>query len=119
MDKTNPNINERSQFKHLTAFILIILAECERSPAEVRKYLLKEFPGFTRDMSTIYRCLSSLEKDGFAEIKWDLPDDGAAKKIYRITQKGRESLYEWKEDILIRKNNFEVFLNKFKSLTGE
>lgn len=113
------NINERSTFKHLTAFILILLAEQKQSPSEVRKKLLESFPGFTRDMSTVYRCLSSLEKEGLTKIEWDLPQDGAAKKIYCITQAGAASLQEWKEDIQIRMKNFEVFLQKFYALYAE
>ena len=44
------DINERSKFKHLTAFILVLLAEKNYSPREVKKSLLENFPGFTRDM---------------------------------------------------------------------
>ena len=110
------DINERSKFKHLTAFILVLLAEKDYSPREVKKSLLENFPGFTRDMSTVYRCLSSLEKEGLVTVDWYLPDGGAAKKIYSLTEKGWGALYEWKEDIVIRKRNFEVFLKKFENL---
>ncbi|WP_009006871.1 PadR family transcriptional regulator [Fusobacterium animalis] len=110
------DINERSKFKHLTAFILVLLAEKNYSPREVKKSLLENFPGFTRDMSTVYRCLSSLEKEGLVTVDWHLPNGGAAKKIYSLTEKGWEALYEWKEDIVIRKRNFEVFLKKFENL---
>lgn len=110
------DINERSKFKHLTAFILVLLAEKNYSPREVKKSLLENFPGFTRDMSTVYRCLSILEKEGLVTVDWYLPDGGAAKKIYSLTEKGWGALYEWKEDIVIRKRNFEFFLKKFESL---
>ena len=85
------DINERSKFKHLTAFILVLLAEKNYSPREV-------------------------EKEGLVTVDWYLPDGGAAKKIYSLTEKGWEALYEWKEDIVIRKRNFEVFLKKFENL---
>lgn len=113
------NINERSKFKHLTAFLLVILAERKYSPREIHDLLLREFPGFVRDMSTIYRCLSTMEKEGLLSIEWHLPEGGAAKKIYSITKEGWGALEEWKEDIEIRKNNFEVFLQKFSELSKE
>lgn len=113
------NINERSKFKHLTAFVLVILAERKYSPREIHGLLLREFPGFVRDMSTIYRCLSTMEKEGLLSIEWHLPEGGAAKKIYSITKEGWGALEEWKEDIEIRKNNFEVFLQKFSELSKE
>ena len=112
------NINEKSKFKHLTAFILVILAERQRSPRDVYTELLQDFPGFTIDMSTVYRCLSSLEKEGLVMMEWELPPEGAARKRYAITQNGKNDLYEWKEDIDIRKHNFEVFLQKFNALNG-
>ena len=81
------NINEKSKFKHLTAFILIILVEQPRNPRDIHSILLQDFPGFTIGMFTVYRCLSSLKREGSVTI--------------------------WKEDIEIRKHNFKVFLQKF------
>ena len=99
--------------------MLVILAERKYSPREIHDLLLREFPGFVRDMSTIYRCLSTMEKEGLLSIEWHLPEGGAAKKIYSITKEGWGALEEWKEDIEIRKNNFEVFLQKFSELSKE
>ena len=81
------NINEKSKFKHLTAFILVILAEDPRNRRDIDTEQLQDFPGFTIGMFTVYRCLSSLKREGSVTI--------------------------WKEDIEIRKHNFEVFLQKF------
>ena len=81
------NINEKSKFKHLTAFILVILAEDPRNRRDIDTEQLQDFPGFTIDMFTVYRCLSSLKREGSVTI--------------------------WKEDIEIRKHNFKVFLQKF------
>ena len=97
------NINEKSKFKHLTAFILVILVEQPRNPRDIHSILLQDFPGFTIDMSTVYRCLSSLEKEGLVTMEWELPSEG--------------SVTIWKEDIEIRKHNFEVFLQKFNERT--
>ena len=60
-----------------------------------------------------------MEKEGLLSIEWHLPEGGAAKKIYSITKEGWGALEEWKEDIEIRKNNFEVFLQKFSELSKE
>ena len=110
------NINEKSKFKHLTAFILVILADKPLNPRDIHSVLLQDFPGFTIDMSTVYRCLSSLEKEGLVTMEWELPAEGAARKKYAITQNGKNDLDEWKEDIEIRKHNFEVFLQKYNVL---
>ncbi|WP_147624380.1 PadR family transcriptional regulator [Treponema denticola] len=81
------NINEKSKFKHLTAFILVILAEDPRNRRDIDTEQLQDFPGFTIGMFTVYRCLSCLKREGLVTI--------------------------WKEDIKIRKHNFKVFLQKF------
>ncbi|EMB30879.1 hypothetical protein HMPREF9727_00564 [Treponema denticola MYR-T] len=81
------NINEKSKFKHLTAFILVILAEDPHNRRDIDTEQLQDFPGFTIGMFTVYRCLSSLKREGSVTI--------------------------WKEDIEIRKHNFKVFLQKF------
>lgn len=51
-------------------------------------------------------------------MDWELPSEGAAKKMYRITEKGRNDLLEWKKDIEMRKQNFETFLRKFEALNA-
>ena len=81
------NINQKTKFKHLTAFILVILAEDPRNRRDIYTELLQDFPDFTIGMFTVYRCLSSLKREGSVTI--------------------------WKEDIKIRKHNFKVFLQKF------
>ena len=83
------NINEKSKFKHLTAFILVILVEQPRNPRDIYSILLQDFPGFTIDMSTVYRCLSNLKKEGLVTMEWELPSEGAARKKYAITQSNK------------------------------
>lgn len=55
---------------------------------------LKDF-GFGEDevnMSTLYRNLRKMEKDGFIESTWEEGDQGPAKRVYVLTEVGRESL---------------------------
>ena len=44
------NINQKSKFKHLTAFILVILAEDPRNRRDIDTEQLQDFPSFTIDM---------------------------------------------------------------------
>lgn len=44
------NINQKSKFKHLTAFILVILAEDPRNRQDIYTEQLQDLPGFTIDM---------------------------------------------------------------------
>ena len=54
--------------------------------------------------STIYPMLASLERLGYIVSKWDL-NNGRPKKIYSITSKGQQYIYESEEALrfLLRK----------------
>lgn len=55
---------------------------------------LKDF-GFQEDevnASTLYRNLRKMEKEGFIESTWKEGDQGPAKRVYVLTESGRESL---------------------------
>ena len=67
------NINQKTKFKHLTAFILVILAEDPRNRRDIYTELLQDFPDFTIGMFTGYRCLSSLKREGSVTMEWELP----------------------------------------------
>ena len=47
------------------------------------------------DQSQIYRTLSQLEKDGWAEKQIVVQKDRPNRKVYSITQAGREELHRW------------------------
>lgn len=44
------NINQKSKVKHLTASILVILAENPHNRRDIDTEQLQDFPGFTIDM---------------------------------------------------------------------
>ncbi|MGE4352874.1 MAG: PadR family transcriptional regulator [Oscillospiraceae bacterium] len=47
------------------------------------------------DQAQIYRTLTSLEDDGLVEVSGFEQDAGPSKKLYKITEKGRERLHDW------------------------
>lgn len=47
------------------------------------------------DQAQIYRTLTSLEDDGLIEVSGFEQNAGPSKKLYKITENGRESLHEW------------------------
>ncbi|MHB1253044.1 MAG: helix-turn-helix transcriptional regulator [Candidatus Humimicrobiaceae bacterium] len=68
------------------------------------------------DPGAIYRTLKLLESEELIKSKWDTEEAGPAKKIYSITPEGIEMLSSWAANILKRKKNFEVFIERYNNL---
>jgi poly-beta-hydroxybutyrate-responsive repressor len=49
------------------------------------------------DMGGIYRALRRLENNGHLFSNWDTESGGPARRIYRLTERGRKHLAEWAE----------------------
>ena len=47
------------------------------------------------DQAGVYRTLKILQNRGMIISEWDLAGTGAAKKVYRITEKGLDCLRHW------------------------
>ncbi|MGI1660502.1 MAG: PadR family transcriptional regulator [Desulfitobacterium sp.] len=47
------------------------------------------------DQAQIYRSLKNLENNGLIEVNGSAQDEGPSKKLYAITDKGREALRGW------------------------
>lgn len=64
---------------------LIIQELQNRSPAADEKL----------DNTGVYRTLKVMEQKGLVAFEWDIDGSGAAKKVYQITNGGRECLSNW------------------------
>ena len=51
------------------------------------------------NISTLYKTLRRMEKDGLVRSFWEIGDQGPQKRVYDITDKGRHEL-DWLIDIL-------------------
>lgn len=63
----------------------------------------------------IYRHLRQMEDDNLVQSQWDTGDSGAAKRIYNITDEGREILSYWiafMEGKARKLNNFVLMYKK-------
>lgn len=53
------------------------------------------FGGKKPDATGIYRALKRMEEAGLVHSWWDTPDQGSAKRLFELTDKGREGLRRW------------------------
>lgn len=76
----------------------IIVKEAAASPM---------FGGKKPDATGIYRALKRMEEAGLVESQWDTPDTGSAKRLFRLTDKGRKCLRRWIDALACYKMTIE------------
>ena len=64
----------------------IIVQEAANSPM---------FGGKKPDATGIYRALKRMEESGLVSSHWETPEEGSAKRMYELTEKGYSCLRRW------------------------
>jgi len=67
------------------------------------------------DLSTVYRLLRSLEDEGLVTSRWDTPNAGPARRLYRLTAEGDLYLAWWVEDLRETDRVLHSFLDTYHS----
>lgn len=89
--------------------ILAILMKKDSYGYEIMKTIIEHGKGlFSIKDATVYTAFKRMEKDELITSYWGNEDDGARRKYYRITQKGRDTyvqkVEEWKEINIVLNN---------------
>ncbi len=108
---------KRQTYRHAPAFILLFLTRENLYGSALLSRMQAELPRCFADSAVIYRSLQGLEEEGSVKSYWETDISGPARKWYEITAKGLERLAEFKEDIEIRKNNLEFFLDSYQKIS--
>lgn len=104
----------QKQNRHLPAFLLLLLLDDEAHGGTLWSKLKSLLPDqWNIDSGAVYRTLRDLEERGAVSSQWMTEESGPPKRVYAITQKGLEELYEWRKDILMRKQSLDIFLSRF------
>jgi len=53
------------------------------------------FGGKKPDATGIYRALKRMEQAGLVTSHWEMPEEGSAKRLFELTEKGRTCLRRW------------------------
>lgn len=79
-----------------------ILALLAKSDEPMHGYIIVQkaasspmFGGKKPDATGIYRALKRMEEAGLVTSKWDTPEEGSAKRMFTLTDKGRSCLRRW------------------------
>ena len=68
------------------------------------------------DQGVIYRILKSLETKGFIVSEWETEGSGAAKKVYKITDRGRIFLKEYVKSEKEKLKSLSRIMNKIEEI---
>ena len=79
----------------------IIVQEAAKSPM---------FGGKKPDATGIYRSLKKLEESGYVTSRWDTPEEGSAKRLFTLTDEGRDCLRRWIDSLAC----YQLTLGEFR-----
>ncbi|GAC1330146.1 MAG: hypothetical protein NVSMB2_28890 [Chloroflexota bacterium] len=82
-------------------------------------YLIEEYlrgAGFFNvEMSTLYRTLRHLEKDGLLRSSWEAGPSGPARRVYSLTDVGRTWLDSWADTLSMYRRMLDQFFGLYAS----
>jgi poly-beta-hydroxybutyrate-responsive repressor len=82
-------------------------------------YLIEEYLRsvgfFSLEMSTLYRTLRQLEKDGLLQSSWEPGPTGPARRVYSLTDVGKSWLDQWAGTL----DTYRRMLDQFFGLYGQ
>jgi poly-beta-hydroxybutyrate-responsive repressor len=85
-------------------------------------YLIEEYlrgMGFlSLEMSTLYRTLRQLEKDGLLRSSWEPGPTGPARRVYSLTDVGRGWLDQWAGALDVYRRMLDQFFGLYDKQTG-
>jgi PadR family transcriptional regulator PadR len=97
----------------LAPFVLLAVS-MQRAHGYVIEDYLRALGLFGITMSTLYRTLRQMEKDGFLESTWEPGPTGPARRVYTITDAG----HTWLESSATMLNAYRQTIDRFFGLYG-
>jgi poly-beta-hydroxybutyrate-responsive repressor len=94
--------------------LLLLLREAPAHGYELLERLPELLPDERIDMGNLYRVLRALEEDGIVRSEWDAEAPGPAKRIYELTDEGRELLDGWTDALRTAQHTLSAFLARYE-----
>ena len=118
-DRSDEPTDERELFpgwppRDILAPFVLLAVSLERSHGYGIEDYLRALGLFGITMSTLYRTLRQMEKDGFLESTWEPGPTGPARRVYSITDAG----YVWLDSSAAMLNAYRDTIDRFFGLYG-
>ena len=97
---------------YLMAWLLVMLKDLNLHGYEIMKALKENF-AVVSDPGTVYRALRQLERDGYITSWWDPKEQGPARRIYTLTDGGKDALALWSSALQQYRTNLDAFFSLY------
>jgi poly-beta-hydroxybutyrate-responsive repressor len=94
---------------------VLLAVSLQRAHGYVIEEYLRSVGFLSLEMSTLYRTLRQLEKDGLLQSAWEPGPTGPARRVYSLTNVGRTWLDQWASTLGI----YRRMLDQFFGLYGQ
>jgi PadR family transcriptional regulator PadR len=92
--------------------LLLLLRERPAHGYELLEALPELLPGQRVDMGNLYRALRRLEEEGLVRSAWDADAPGPARRVYELSDTGRELLGQWAAALSRARDRIDRFLER-------
>lgn len=96
----------------LIPYVLLAIS-LQRAHGYLIEEYLKNLGFFRIDMSTLYRTLRQLEKDGLLLSDWEAGETGPARRVYSLTDAGRAWLDAWVTTLDAYRDMIDTFFSLY------
>jgi len=97
--------------------LLLLLAQEPSHGYKLAERLSTEFGIAGLPPQTVYRALQNMEDQGWIEPDWDMDSaQGPPRKVFEITDEGREALADWSVEIEELRSMLGAFLDAHRDL---
>ena len=97
---------------YLMAWLLVMLKDLNLHGYEIMKALKENF-AVVSDPGTVYRALRQLERDGYITSWWDPKEQGPARRIYTLTDGGKDALALWSSALEQYRTNLDALFSLY------
>ena len=94
---------------------VLLAVSLQRAHGYLIEEYLRQIGFLTLELSTLYRTLRQLEKDGLLRSNWEPGPTGPARRVYSLTDVGRTWLDQWADAL----DAYRRMLDQFFGLYGK
>lgn len=75
--------------------------------------------GFSKEelnVGSLYRTLRKMEKDNYVTSNWQIGEQGPKKRVYKITESGKNILEQWIQILKSRKKRISKLVSNYEKI---
>jgi PadR family transcriptional regulator len=92
---------------------VLLAVSLQRAHGYLIEEYLRSVGFFSLEMSTLYRTLRQLEKDGLLHSSWEPGPTGPARRVYSLTELGRGWLDQWANTLDVYRRMLDQFFGLY------